>query len=44
MGYMPHEYACEESFYEYDVTKFARGTAEDLAKTYVQLLTEMKGE
>ena len=43
MGYMPHEYACEESFYEYDVTKFARGTAEDLAKTYVELLTEMKG-
>lgn len=43
MGYIPHEYACEESFYEYDVTKFARGTAEDLAKTYVQLLTEMHG-
>ena len=42
MGYMPHEYACEESFYEYDVTKFARGTAEDLAVTYVELLTEMK--
>ena len=33
---------CRESFYEYDVTKFARGTAEDLAKTYVALLTEMK--
>lgn len=42
MGYLPHEYGCEESFYEYDVTKFARGTAEDLAKTYVELLTEMK--
>jgi hypothetical protein len=42
MGYMPHEYGCEEGFYEYDVTKFARGTAEDLAKTYVELLTEMK--
>ena len=42
MGYLPHEYACEENFYEYDVTKFARGTAEDLAKTYVQMLTEMK--
>ena len=42
MGYMPHLYACEESFYEYDVTKFARGTAEDLAKTYVELLTAMK--
>ncbi len=43
MGYLPHEYGCEESFYEYDVTKFARGTAEDLAKTYVEILTEMKG-
>ncbi len=43
MGYLPHEYACEENFYEYDVTKFARGTAEDLAKTYVEILTEMKG-
>ena len=42
MGYMPHAYAGEESFYEYDVTKFARGTAEDLAETYVQLLTDMK--
>lgn len=42
MGYLPHEYACEENFYEYDVTKFARGTAEDLAVTYVELLTEMK--
>lgn len=42
MGYLPHEYACEEGFYEYDVTKFARGTAEDLAKVYVAQLTEMK--
>ena len=42
MGYLPHEYGCEESFYEYDVTKFARGTAEDLAKTYVDFLTKMK--
>ena len=44
MGYLPHEYGCEESFYEYDVTKFQRGTAEDLAKTYVEILTEMKNE
>jgi len=42
MGYLPHEYGCEQGFYEYDVTKFARGTAEDLAITYVELLTEMK--
>ena len=44
MGYIPHLQGCEESFYEYDVTKFARGTAEDLAVTYVELLTEMKGQ
>ncbi len=43
MSYMPNEYGCEEGFYEYNVAKFARGTAEDLAKTYVALLTEMKG-
>jgi hypothetical protein len=42
MGYIPHIQGCEESFYEYDVTKFARGTAEDLAVTYVELLTELK--
>jgi len=43
-GYLPHALGCEESFYEYDVTKFQRGTAEDLAKMYVKLLTEMKNE
>ena len=42
MGYLPHEYGCEEGFYDYDVTKFARGTAEDLVDTYVGYLTEMK--
>lgn len=42
MGYLPHLYGCEENFYEYDVTKFARGTAEDLAKTYVKILTDLK--
>ena len=42
MGYLPHLYGCEEGFYEYDVTKFARGTAEDLVETYVAQLTEMK--
>ena len=44
MGYIPHIQGCEESFYEYDVTKFARGTAEDLAVTYVDLLTQLKNE
>ncbi len=42
MGYIPSKYGCENSFYEYDVTKFARGTAEDLAKVYVEMLTEIK--
>ncbi len=42
MGYIPSAYGCENSFYEYDVTKFASGTAEDLAKTYVEMLTEIK--
>lgn len=42
MGYMPNLYGCEESFYEYDVTKFARGTAENLAETYVKILTDMQ--
>ena len=44
MGYLPHIYGCEESFYEYDVTKFARGTAEDLAETYVEFLIKLKNE
>ncbi len=42
MGYMPHLYGCEEGFYGYDVTKFARGTAEDLAETYLDILTNIK--
>lgn len=42
MGYIPSKYGCENSFYEYDVTKFATGTAEDLAKTYVEMLTELQ--
>ena len=42
MGYMPHEYACEESFYEYDVTKYERGSGEKLAELFAQTLTEMK--
>ena len=42
MGYLPHIYGCEEGFYEYDVTKFARGTAEDLITTYIQILTDMQ--
>ena len=42
MGYIPSLYGCENSFYEYDVTKFVTGTGEDVAKTYVEMLTELK--
>ena len=42
MGYIPDENGCEKNYYEYDITKFARGTAEDLAKVYVEILTDIK--
>ena len=42
MGYLPHIEGCEHSFYEYDVTKFERGTGEKLAEEYAQVLTELK--
>lgn len=41
-GYFPHEEGCEESFYEYDVTKYERGTGEKLAELFATTLTEMK--
>ena len=41
-GYFPHIQGCEEGFYEYDVTKFERGTGEKLADIYVQALNELK--
>ncbi len=42
-GYFPHIEGCEEGFYEYDVTKYERGTGEKLAELFVTTLTEMKG-
>jgi len=42
MGYLPHIEGCEHSFYEYDVTKFERGTGEILAEQYAEVLTELK--
>lgn len=42
MGYLPNLIGCEESFYEYDVTKFERGTGEKLVEEYVNALKEMK--
>lgn len=41
-GYLPNEIACEHSYYEYDITAFARGTGEDLADRYVEILTALK--
>ena len=41
-GYFPHIEGCEHGFYEYDVTKYERGTGEKLAELYVTPLTEMK--
>ena len=42
-GYMPTEEACEQSYYEYDVTYYERGTGEKLAHLIVDTLTEVKG-
>ena len=42
MGYIPDLNGCEKNYYEYDVTQFARGTAEEVAKVYVEMLTEIK--
>jgi len=41
-GYFPHVEGCEESFYEYDVTKYERGTGEKLAEIFANTLAEMK--
>lgn len=44
-GYFPNAIAKEESFYEYDQTKYAMGTGEAVAARYVETLTAlMKGE
>ncbi len=41
-GYFPHVEGCEEGFYEYDVTKYERGTGEKLAELFATTLAEMK--
>lgn len=41
-GYFPHLQGCEESFYEYDVTMYERGSGEKLAEIFANTLTEMK--
>lgn len=41
-GYLPSELGWEVESYESMITRWARGTAEQLAKEYVNMLTEMK--
>ena len=41
-GYLPHIQGCEESYYEYDVTKYERGTGEKLADLYATTLAELR--
>lgn len=41
-GYIPTKLAVEHGGYEPDNTRYAAGTAEELAQLYVQLLTELK--
>ena len=41
-GYFPHIQGCDENFYEYDVTKYERGTGEKLAELFATTLAEMK--
>lgn len=41
-GYFPHIEGCEEGFYEYDVTKYERGTGEKLAELFSTTLADMK--
>lgn len=41
-GYFPHIEGCEQGYYEYDVTKYERGTGEKLAELYAEALTELK--
>ena len=41
-GYFPNAIAKEESFYEYDQTKYEMGTGEAVAKRYCEVLTALK--
>lgn len=41
-GYFPNAIAKEESFYEYDQTKYAMGTGEAVAKRYCEILECLK--
>lgn len=41
-GYLPNIQGCEDNYYEYQVTKFERGTGEKLADLYAATLAELK--
>lgn len=41
-AYIPNDIACEHSYYEYDITPYARGTGQALADRYVEILTALK--
>lgn len=43
MGYLPTDKAYDYHVYEGFVTKFVRGTAEDLADTFLSMLTQLQG-
>lgn len=42
LGYIPTVYGYENNFYEYAQARFARGTAEEVAKLHVEMLNEIK--
>ena len=41
-GYIPDENACEHSYYEYDIAKYARETGTELADRYLEILTALQ--
>lgn len=43
-GYLPSKLGWQLGCYESQITRWARGTAEQLAEEYVDMLTEMKGK
>ena len=41
-GYMPNEIACEHGYYEYDISRFARGVGEQLSERFIEILKGIK--
>ena len=42
MGYLPSQFGVDIGTYEFCVSKFASGTVEDLAQTFVDMLKDLK--